>query len=47
MLADGKDEGVVDCETEALWLRDVEVVSLGVGGGMAEKELIRRIVAGV
>ena len=47
MLADGEDEGVVDGESGALGLGDVEVVALGVGRGMAEEEFVGRIGARV
>lgn len=38
MLADTKDKGVVDDEARALWLGDVEVVSLGVGCWVASEK---------
>jgi hypothetical protein len=47
VLADGEDEGVVGDEAGALRLGDVEVVSLGVGRGVAGEELVGRVGAGV
>ncbi|OOF94348.1 hypothetical protein ASPCADRAFT_508108 [Aspergillus carbonarius ITEM 5010] len=47
VLADGKNEGVVDSQLGALWLHDVEVVPLSVGRRMAQHEIIRRVVVAV
>ena len=43
MLADGKDECIVDSQSFALRLRNIEVMALGMGRGMAGQELVRRI----
>ena len=47
MLADGKDEGVVQGQALALGLDDVDVVALGVRSGVAGDELVRGVLAGV
>lgn len=47
MLPHGEDEGVVDGEAVALGLRDVEVVALGVGGWVADYEVVGGVGAGV
>jgi hypothetical protein len=45
MLADGEDEGVVDSETLALWLCDVQVISLCMRRWMAGQELVWRVLS--
>ena len=47
VLADGEDEGVVEREALALRLHDVDVVALGVRGGVARDELVGRVLARV
>jgi len=47
VLSDGEDEGVVHSQPGALGLRDVEVMALGVWGGVAEEELVGRVVTAV
>lgn len=47
MLADAEDEGVVEDEIGALGLRDVEVVALGVWGGVQRQERVGRVAAGM
>lgn len=47
MLADGEDEGVVEGDVCALGLGDVEVVALGVGGGVERYEGVRGVCAAV
>lgn len=42
-MAHGKYKGIVDRQANALWLRDIEIMALGVRGRMADKEIIRRI----
>lgn len=47
MLAHVEDEGVVHDEALALGLDDVEVVALGVGGGVAGQKIVRRVLPDV
>jgi hypothetical protein len=47
MLADGKDEGVVYSEFEALGLGDVEVVASCVWGWVSKEEVVGGVVAAV
>ena len=47
MLADGEDEGVVQRDVGALWLRDVEVVTLGVWCWVEGQEGVGRVRARV
>lgn len=47
MLADVEDVGVVQGEVCALGLCDVEIVALGVGGGMQGEEGVGWVGAGV
>jgi hypothetical protein len=45
MLADGKDEGVIDCEPRTLWLNDVEIMALSVWSRMPKEEVVRWVFA--
>jgi len=43
MLADREDEGVVYSEALALWLRDIQIISLCMGRWMADQEFVWRV----
>lgn len=45
VLADGEDEGIVDGETGALGLSNVQIVALGMWGGMDRDELVGWVLA--
>ena len=47
MLADSKDESVVESDVCTLRLGDVKIMALCVGGGMKRQERVRRVGATV
>jgi hypothetical protein len=47
VLTDVEDEGVVHYQALALGLDDVQVVALGVGGRVADEEVVGRVLADV
>lgn len=47
MLTDTEDERVVEDEVRALWLGNIEVVTLCVRCGVKRQKGIRRVAAGV
>jgi hypothetical protein len=45
VLPDGEYKGVVDREARALWLGDVQVMTLSMRGWMSNQEVVRRVLS--